>query len=338
MSNLRNVPVPRPTGGSSRPNPAPPPRINAGAEKLEEVDDCPLCCTELDATDRRFKPCACGYQICAWCWHQLMERAVASHTVGRCPACRTDYDESTIQFDKPSEEELAAEAERLAKKPSRSDDGFTTVGGKSKGSGSNRPSMSLAERKRLFDVRVIRRNLVYVVGITPRFCNEKSLHDLKMFQKFGNVLKIHATPPKPNSVLPTGSAYITFDDEQSAAECIRGVDGTTLDQKTLRASFGTTKYCTSFLKAQKCLNPNCLYLHDGGEDRDSFTKEEMLAQYGTKNTKAFQDAARSAAASGSVSHGSSSYNSSYHGDNTHHHHGPPNHHPNTNYQVHFFIP
>ena len=54
------------------------------------------------------------------------------------------------------------------------------------------------------------------------------------------------------------------------------------------------QYCTSFLKNIKCVNPNCLYLHDGGEESDSFTKEEMLAQYGAKNTKAFQDAARSA--------------------------------------------
>jgi hypothetical protein len=82
-------------------------------------------------------------------------------------------------------------------------------------------------------------------------------------------------------------------DEAAAARCIRGVDNTTLDGKTLRASFGTTKYCTSFLKGQTCLNKNCLYLHDGGVPaRDSFTKEEMLAQYGSKNTRAFQNAAQ----------------------------------------------
>ena len=36
------------------------------------------------------------------------------------------------------------------------------------------------------------------------------------------------------------------------------------------------------------MNKNCLYLHDVGADtRDlSFTKEEMLAQYGSKNTRA----------------------------------------------------
>jgi len=302
-----NVPAPRAMGpGPGRhpgPHQPPPPRGSRRVPEAgddDDLDDCPLCCSELDATDRRFKPCHCGYQICAWCWHQLMERAVASHTHGRCPACRTQYDESTIRFSAPSDAELAAESERLRLKKEKDPDGFTTV---SKGSNRKQTlnpkpqtlnTLTLMQRKRLFDVRVIRRNLVYVVGVTPRFCHEKQLHDLSIFQKYGAVLKIHATPPKPNSVLPTGSAYVTFDNDQSAALCIRGVDGTALDGKTLRASFGTTKYCTSFLKNIKCVNPNCLYLHDGGEESDSFTKEEMLAQYGAKNTKAFQDAARSA--------------------------------------------
>jgi CCR4-NOT transcription complex subunit 4 len=214
-----------------------------------------------------------------------MERAVASHTHGRCPACRTQYDESTIRFSAPSDAELAAESERLRLKKEKDPDGFTTV---SKGSNRKQTlnpkpqtlnTLTLMQRKRLFDVRVIRRNLVYVVGVTPRFCHEKQLHDLSIFQKYGAVLKIHATPPKPNSVLPTGSAYVTFDNDQryvpafpkfrtpcfteagdccpyieiymaltlfwqnvkSAALCIRGVDGTALDGKTLRASFGTTK-------------------------------------------------------------------------------------------------
>ena len=33
-------------------------------------EDCPLCCNPFDATDKHFRPCKCGYQICAWCWHQ----------------------------------------------------------------------------------------------------------------------------------------------------------------------------------------------------------------------------------------------------------------------------
>ena len=145
-------------------------------------------------------------------------------------------------------------------------------------------------------MRVIRRDLVYVVGLTPRLCEEAPLRETGVFQKFGEVLKIHAAPPKPGAALVTGSAYVTFADEEAAARCIRGVDRVALDGKTLRASFGTTKYCASFLRGARCMNKNCLYLHDVGVDRNlSFTKEEMLAQYGSKNTRAFQDAARGVA-------------------------------------------
>ena len=134
ISAMRDVPAPRPPGAKA---PAPAPRsrpkphgstnpVSAKTSSpheaarrpppppLAEEEECPLCCTALDATDRRFKPCACGYQLCAWCWHQLMEQANAADKVGRCPACRAEYDERSIRFDAPSEEDLAAESRRLA--------------------------------------------------------------------------------------------------------------------------------------------------------------------------------------------------------------------------------
>ena len=272
-----------------------------------------------------------------------MEQANAADKVGQCPACRAEYDERSIRFDAPSEEDLAAEsrrragrehagetkpslgasehasgearragahgaAERARRARSSADFAYHESSSRAKASrdtsfkgvhGSDvpaRPRLSAADRKRLFDVRVIRRDLVYVVGLTPRLCEEAPLRETGVFQKFGEVLKIHAAPPKPGAALVTGSAYVTFADEEAAARCIRGVDRVALDGKTLRASFGTTKYCASFLRGARCMNKNCLYLHDVGADRDlSFTKEEMLAQYGSKNTRAFQDAARGVA-------------------------------------------
>ena len=268
-----------------------------------------------------------------------MEQANAADKVGRCPACRAEYDERSIRFDAPSEEDLAAEsrrlngrehagetkpslgasehasgearragapggAERARRARSGADSEKNESSSRAKASRDTsslkdipaRPRLSAADRKRLFDVRVIRRDLVYVVGLTPRLCEEAPLRETGVFQKFGEVLKIHAAPPKPGAALVTGSAYVTFADEEAAARCIRGVDRVALDGKTLRASFGTTKYCASFLRGARCMNKNCLYLHDVGVDRNlSFTKEEMLAQYGSKNTRAFQDAARGVA-------------------------------------------
>jgi hypothetical protein len=44
------------------------------------------------------------------------------------------------------------------------------------------------------------------------------------------------------------------------------VDGFALSGRLMRASFGTTKYCNAFLRHASCTNPDCLYLHDLGDD------------------------------------------------------------------------
>jgi hypothetical protein len=46
-----------------------------------------------------------------------------------------------------------------------------------------------------------------------------------------------------------------------------------------RASYGTTKYCTYYLRNMTCPNPNCLYLHEPGEDADTISKEELATGY-----------------------------------------------------------
>lgn len=43
----------------------------------------------------------------------------------------------------------------------------------------------------------------------------------------------------------------------------------------LQASLGTTKYCSYFLKSMQCPKPDCMYLHELGDEAASFTKEEM---------------------------------------------------------------
>ena len=61
---------------------------------------CPLCMEDLDVTDRNFRPCKCGYQICLFCY-----RHIKDDLNGLCPACRTPYDEANVTFVQPSPEE-----------------------------------------------------------------------------------------------------------------------------------------------------------------------------------------------------------------------------------------
>ena len=72
---------------------------------------------------------------------------------------------------------------------------------------------------------------------------------------------------------------MTYRREEDAERCIRELDGTTWDGKTLRASRGTTKYCNAFLRAARCGNPECAYLHRIANDADVLTREAMFAKY-----------------------------------------------------------
>lgn len=46
-----------------------------------------------------------------------------------------------------------------------------------------------------------------------------------------------------------------------------------------RASYGTTKYCSYYLRGMSCQNPGCMYLHEPGEDADSYSKEDLAVRY-----------------------------------------------------------
>ena len=57
--------------------------------------------------------------------------------------------------------------------------------------------------------------------------------------------------------------------------CILEVSGMSLEGNTIHASFGTTKYCSFFLRGVHCNNAECLYLHCMADPEDCFTKNEM---------------------------------------------------------------
>jgi len=145
----------------------------------------------------------------------------------------------------------------------------------------------VTSRKQLANVRVIQRNLVYVVGLTLNVAKEEFLRKNDNFSKFGKITKIvinksnlHSNKTESTTRTPTVSAYITYHRHEDAQRAIQAVDGTWLDGKLLRASFGTTKYCSYFLKGVECANPDCMYLHDYGNDDDTFNKEDIILKNG----------------------------------------------------------
>jgi len=126
---------------------------------------------------------------------------------------------------------------------------------------------------------VIQRNLVYVTNLALSLAKEELLNSDEYFGRYGKIMKIVVNKNNLYNVNspggPSVSAYVTYFKEEDARDAIEALDGSWLGGRTLRASFGTTKYCTFFLKGVTCTNPDCLYLHELGGDDDSFTKEEM---------------------------------------------------------------
>ncbi|XP_068636320.1 uncharacterized protein [Aristolochia californica] len=227
---------------------------------------CPLCAEEMDLTDQQLKPCKCGYEICVWCWHHIIDMAEKDDTEGRCPACRTPYDKERIVG-------TAANCERMV----------AEINSKRKFKFQKAKPRASEGRKHLSSVRVIQRNLVYIIGIPANLADADTLERREYFGQYGKVLKVSITRPagggQNSSSNNSVSVYITYNKEEEAVRCIQSVHGFSLDGRSLRACFGTTKYCHTWLRNMPCSNLDCLYLHEVGVHEDSFTKDEIISAY-----------------------------------------------------------
>ncbi|CAM9098987.1 unnamed protein product [Chrysoparadoxa australica] len=142
--------------------------------------------------------------------------------------------------------------------------------------------------RQLSHLRVIQRQLVYVIGLRPSIAHPDLLSSPPYFGQYGAIAKIvinhHQGVGVDDPRHGSASAYVTFVHKEDAWSAIQAVDGYWLDGRYIRASFGTTKYCNSFLRKQHCSNLDCLYLHELGSEEDRFTKEEIqagLARHGS---------------------------------------------------------
>ncbi|KAI0047020.1 hypothetical protein FA95DRAFT_1493130 [Auriscalpium vulgare] len=233
--------------------------------------ECPLCLEEMDVSDLNFRPCVCGYQICRFCWHHIKR-----NINNKCPACRRDYADEIVQT-KPVNRE---ESKRLAQQKKQRE--------------RERKDLETLGRRHLANLRVVQRNVVYVVGIGPRFAKEELISTLRSndyFGQYGRISKIilvKRTPP--GSQAPVVGLYITYHRREDAARCIAAVDGSASPgggNEVMRASFGTTKYCMSFLRGASCSDHNCMNLHEWGDEKDCFTKEDLTTlQHAMKDMEA----------------------------------------------------
>ncbi|CAZ83348.1 unnamed protein product [Tuber melanosporum] len=156
-----------------------------------------------------------------------------------CPACRRPYDEKTIEWKGISAEEMRADQNKKNRQQNE----------KRKLEAQKREIDAL-NRKHLSGLRVIQKNLVYVTGLNPRIPEEDLLQTLRgksYFGQYGKIIKI----------------------------VIRQWVSSQNGDRTLRATYGTTKYCSAYLRNEACPNKNCMFLHEPGEEADSYDRQQM---------------------------------------------------------------
>ncbi|MCJ1435996.1 transcriptional repressor general negative regulator of transcription subunit 4 [Xylographa pallens] len=231
---------------------------------MDDSDDaCPLCVEEFDLSDKNFRPCPCGYQVCQFCYNNIK-----TNMNGLCPACRRPYDEKNIEWKIVSPEEFKADVALQARKKAAA-----------RQKEAERRQAESSSRKNLAGLRVVQKNLVYVVGLNPKIREEDLLQTLRgdqYFGQYGKIIKIVVSKAKEGS---GGSqsigVYVTFARKQDAASCIAAVDGSQNGDRVLRAQYGTTKYCSAYLRNEVCNNKGCMFLHETGEDNDSFSRQDL---------------------------------------------------------------
>ncbi|PGH27762.1 hypothetical protein AJ80_00550 [Polytolypa hystricis UAMH7299] len=233
---------------------------------IDDDDEfCPLCIEEFDLSDKNFKPCPCGYQICQFCYNNIKTHSEE----GRCPNCRRVYDESTIQYKVPDVDEFKADLALKHRKAAAA-----------KKKEAEKREIEASSRKNLAGVRVVQKNLVYVIGLNPTIRDEnqllQTLRGEQYFGQYGEIEKIVVSKAKPGGNPNQGiGVYVTFTRKLDAATCIAAVDGSPNGDRVLRAQYGTTKYCSSFLRNEQCNNRNCTFLHETGDDTDSFSRQDL---------------------------------------------------------------
>ncbi|EIW60805.1 CCR4-NOT core ubiquitin-protein ligase subunit MOT2 [Trametes versicolor FP-101664 SS1] len=260
-----NSPLPAPALHATHALPQSKSHVLAGVQDAYWSDDeaedaeCPLCLEEMDISDLNFKPCPCGYQVCQFCWHHIKENLNS-----RCPACRREYTDDAVQF-KPINPEDHKRLTQQKKQRER-----------------ERKELETLNRRHLANVRVVQRNVVYVVGLGPRFAKEELIPTLRSNEYFGQYGKISKivivkrTPPGGRA--PVIGLYITYHRREDAARAIAAVDGASSPGgggEIMRGSYGTTKYCMAFLRGVSCADHSCMNLHEWGDEKDCFTKEDL---------------------------------------------------------------
>ena len=133
-----------------------------------------------------------------------------------------------------------------------------------------KPYFSKEDIQHLSKCRIIQKNLVHFYGFPDYLYKKEILISPEYFGQYGEITKIVLVSKKDKISLENhNSAYITFLTKEQASYAILAVDSIKLNDKLVRAFFGTSKYCSHFLNNRECsCEDNCMFLHQLADKND----------------------------------------------------------------------
>lgn len=123
-----------------------------------------------------------------------------------------------------------------------------------------------SQAQQLSKNRIIQKTTLYIIGLSPQLADESVMRRYEYFGQYGKIKNI--TLNKDNAYISACSekdgidestssnksqisyaAYITYTSPQDVSLAILALDQLVYDNRTIRASYGRTKYCKFFLKS-----------------------------------------------------------------------------------------
>lgn len=118
-----------------------------------------------------------------------------------------------------------------------------------------------------------------MTGLTPTVREDELLKTLRrseFFGQYGSIQKISISNRKnQDGQNQSLGIYVTFGKKEDAQRCIQAVNGSQNGDRTLKAQLGTTKYCSAWLRHEQCTNRQCMFLHELGDEEDSYTRQDL---------------------------------------------------------------
>ena len=135
----------------------------------------------------------------------------------------------------------------------------------------------LKQRQKLKDQKVVDHDLILLTGLSDKMASEALLGRHEFLGQYGAIRKISINRDKLGG-RDKGEyiqIYVTFTNELCASLAILALDGLEWEGRALRATFGTNKYCPSFLRGYACGNSDCLYLHKVTAEGENVLGEDI---------------------------------------------------------------